>query len=406
MKNVLISGAGIAGPALALGLSRSGVRCDVVERATELRRGGQAVDFRGPVHRAVLERMDLWNAIEARRTSASGLALLDRRGDVAASLPEVMFAGDVEILRGDLCALLYERTHGDVDYRFGDRVDAIARTNAEVEVTFRSGRVARYDLVVAADGLHSCVRGLAFGDEREFLRHHDYRIATFAMPSWRGPRGSYVYSAPSRGVFVTASDDGARALLVWRGDPFGDERWDVPARKEEIAKTYGALGWEVPRVLEALASSTDLYVDAIATAHVPRWSKGRVVLLGDAAWGATLGGHGASLAVVGAHVLAGELASTPDLATALDRYESRLRSYALGCQKVATRAGSFFAPTSGFGIAARNFVYRVLTSRVFIGFFEKLVTQAATDFVLPEYVMKAGAPAPPQLEARSTHAAE
>ena len=143
------------------------------------------------------------------------------------------------------------------------------------------------------------------------------------------------------------------------------ERSDVRAQKEALAKTYGDLGWEVPRVVDALAASTDLYVDAIATAHVPRWSQGRVVLL-----------------------------------------ESRFRSYAIGCQKVATRAGSFFAPASGVGIAMRNFVYRALTSRFLIGFFEKLVKDAATDFQLPEYVMKAGAQAPPWLAARSSHAAE
>jgi 2-polyprenyl-6-methoxyphenol hydroxylase-like FAD-dependent oxidoreductase len=405
MKNVLISGAGIAGPALALELSRLGMRCEVVERAAELRRGGQAVDFRGDVHRAVLERMELLAAIEARRTSPSVLALLDRHGAIAATIPEVMTAGDVEILRGDLCAILYERTREIVDYRFGDRVAGLTPLGEEVEVSFQSGRVARYDLVVGADGLHSGVRTLAFGEERAFLKHHDYRIATFAMPAWSGPNGAYVYSAPSRGVHVTATRDGARALFVWRGEPFGDERWNVRAQKDALAKTFGDLGWEVPRVLDALESATDLYVDAIATAHVPRWSSGRVVLLGDAAWGATLGGQGASLAIVGAHVLAGEIASAPDVATALERYESQLRTYALGCQKLATRAGSFFAPTSGAGIVVRNFVYRALTSRLFIRFFEKLVKNAATNFRLPEYVTRAGAPAA-QLEARSSHAAE
>ena len=118
--------------------------------------------------------------------------------------------------------------------------------------------------------------------------------------------------------------------------------------------------------------------------HVDGWSRGRAVLLGDAAWGGTLGGQGTSLAMVGAYVLAGELAHG-DPSTAFQRYESRMRAYAMGCQKGAMRVGGFFAPKTWLGISVRNFVYRALTSRFLVGFFERLVKDAASDFALPHY---------------------
>lgn len=140
----------------------------------------------------------------------------------------------------------------------------------------------------------------------------------------------------------------------------------------------------MPRVLDALDRASDLYVDAIATVHVDRYAKGRVALLGDAAYGGTLGGQGTSLAIVGAYVLAGELARAGDPGAAFAHYESVLRPYATRCQKGAQRAGSFFAPRTGAGLWLRNIVYGFLTTPSMIGFFERLVKDSATDPALPE----------------------
>ena len=389
MQSVLISGAGIGGPALAHWLGRRGVRCTVVERASSLRAGGQAVDFRGPVHQAVLERMDLWRAIHERRTVADDLVLLDGAARPAATIPAVMMAGDVEIHRGDLVELLYERTRDVVEYRFGDRIRAIEEDAGGVHVTFASGKQATYDLVVGADGLHSGVRALAFGPDASFVKHHGYRIATFDMPNPLDRVGTFVFTAPGRALAIGATGgDTARALFVHVGGAYGEERWDLDACKRELHATYGGLGWHVPAALDALGRASEVYVDGIASVHVDRWSRGRVVLLGDAAYGGTLGGQGTSLAIVGAYVLAGELAHG-DFAGAFERYESRMRDYAEGCQKGATRVGGFFAPKTRFGIATRNFVYRTLTSRLFVGFFEKLVKGAASSFTLPTYALDA-----------------
>jgi 2-polyprenyl-6-methoxyphenol hydroxylase-like FAD-dependent oxidoreductase len=332
--------------------------------------------------------MSLWDAVHAHKTTPGDLVLLDTHGARVAAIPAVMTAGDAEILRGDLCTLLYERTRELAEYRFGDCVVAMNDRDDGVDVTFASGRAETFDFVVGADGLHSGVRALAFGDEGTWLRHHGYRIATFAMPDvLRLRRGSLLYSVPGRAASVgaTGRGDGARALLVYRAAPMGADRRDAEAHKRTIRETFADVGWEVPRILDALDDATDLYVDAVTTVHVDRYARKRVVLLGDAAYGGTLGGQGTALGLVGAYVLAGELAKGDDFASAVARYESRMRPYATGCQQGAKRVGQFFAPRTPFGLRARNLAYRILTTRVLSGAFEWLVKEAASDFALPEY---------------------
>ena len=386
--HALISGAGIAGPALALCFARCGIASTIVERASSIREGGQAVDFRGPIHRAVLERLGIWDAIHERRTQPGDLELLSSNGSLRATIPEVMTAGDVEILRGDLCRLLYERTRHTSDYRFGDRVVAIENCGDRVAVNFERGAPQTFDFLIGADGLHSGVRALAFGDEDRFLRHRGYRIATFEIPNMVGRRGAQVYSVPGRAVCIAAtSADRARVILVYTGGPLRDGQRDADIQRCALKEVIVDVGWEVPRLSDALERATDLYIDAIATVHVDRYAQGPIALLGDAAYGGTLGGQGTSLAIVGAYVLAGELAATADTATAFERYESQIRPYATGCQKGAARVGSFYAPRTRLGLGLRNVFYAVLTSPRFIGRFEKMVKSAASDFTLPEYAV-------------------
>jgi 2-polyprenyl-6-methoxyphenol hydroxylase-like FAD-dependent oxidoreductase len=388
---VLISGAGIAGPALAYWLSRAGYyETTVVERAPVLREGGQAVDFRGPVHRAVLERMGIWDAIHERRTTPGPLHLVDRDDEVRARLPEAMLSGDVEILRGDLCRILYERTRGATAYRFGDRIVGIVDRGHSVDVTFAHAPAATFDIVVGADGLHSGVRALAIADEASVVRHQGYRIASFGTPNLLARiGGSASFCDPGRGVCLTAtSPTKGRALFVSTGGPVTGELRDPEEQKRAIVERFAGMEWKVPQALEYLRDASDLYVDAIATAHVDRYSKGRVVLLGDAAQGGTLGGQGTSLAVVGAYVLAHELALArrgSDPSAAFARYEDRIRPYAAGCQKGAVRAGQFLAPRTRFGVGCRNVVYGMLTSRPLAATFDRLVRAAASDFDLPVY---------------------
>lgn len=386
-RKVLISGAGVAGPALAYWLARSGFQPTIVERAPALRDGGQAVDFRGPIHRAVLDRMDLWDAIQAQRTRPTDFVLLNRQGKPHARLPEMMMSGDVEILRGDLCRILHERTERHTVYRFGDRIAALEDRGDSVAVSFGSGSTESFDLVIGADGLHSGVRALAFGDEAQFLEHQGYRIAAFGLENPLPHRlGSVCYSEPGRGVCLHGlSERAARALLVYAAGPLPREERDSEQQKRALAERFAGMGWIVPRITTALDQATDLYVDAVATVRTDRYARGRIGLLGDAAWGGTLGGQGTSLAIVGAYVLAHELAAEPSPARAFARYEQEMRPYATGCQSGAKHVGGFFAPRTRFGLALRNLFYGVLSRPRLSGVFTRLVTGAANDFSLPQY---------------------
>lgn len=382
-RRVLIQGAGIAGPALALALESSEWQVTVVERAAALRQGGQAVDFRGPVHRDALERLGLWEPIHERKTPGNELWQLRRDGQPLAKIPPVMISGDVEIVRGDLSALLVERSP-HARYVFGDSIAAIDDSANEARVTFASSKVESFDLVIGADGLHSAVRGLVF-DNAE-VQHEGYRLAIFSTADSWGLRGrALLYSELGRCVTLAASSPGrASVQLVFAGPALTPaERSDPAALRALIRTSYAGMGWEVPRLLEAMEQTTELYADTFATVRRGPFSKGRVALFGDAAWGGTLGGQGTSLAIVGAYVLAKELSATPDdVRSALARFEKAFGPYAWECQKGAKHAGAFHAPTTALGRFARDSFYRLMSSSLLSGAFEKLVKSSASNFTL------------------------
>ncbi len=387
---VLISGASVAGPALALNLLRYGARVTVVEKAPELRGGGFAVDFRGHVHRRVLTEMGIWDEIHARQTHMGRQIVVDADGSPKVDLPSEMMSGDVEIFRGELARTMYERTRDRVEYVFGDSIATLADTPDGVDVTFDKGPARRFDLVVGADGLHSNTRSLVFGDESRYLRFFDHYVAGFDVPNHLGlDRTGRVYSEPGRAIALGNYDgdpDRAGALLVFRSERLSYDRRDLAQQKRILAERFAGMGWEGPNVLKALEAADDLYFDAIAQIHVDRLTKGRVALLGDAGYGATMGGMGTGVAIVGAYVLAGELAlAGGDHRTAFAAYEARITDFAKGCQKTSGNAGPFFAPATERRIRSRDRMYRLLASRPLAAFFKRLTEKSATNIKLPEY---------------------
>ncbi|MCX5439884.1 MULTISPECIES: FAD-dependent monooxygenase [unclassified Streptomyces] len=396
--DVLVSGASVAGPAVALALSLHGARVTVVEKAPALREGGFAVDFRGWVHRTVLTALGIHDDIHARQTRMGRQTVVDADGTPRVDLPAELMSGDVEIFRGDLAHILYEHSKDAVKYVFGDSIATLTEDDRGVDVTFEHAAPRRFDLVVAADGLHSPTRRLVFGDESRYLRFLDHYVAGFGIPNHLGlDRTGRLYSDPGRAVSVSNYDgdpDRAGALLVFRSEPLDHDRRDVDQQKRILAERFAGMGWEAPRVLEALEDADDLYFDAIAQIHVERLTKGRVVLLGDAGYGATMGGMGTGVAIVGAYVLAGELAlAGGDHRTAFAAYEAQIGDFAKGCQKISGNAGPFFAPPTERRIRSRDRMYRLLSSRLMAGFFKRLTEKAATAIDLKDYPALLGAPA-------------
>jgi 2-polyprenyl-6-methoxyphenol hydroxylase-like FAD-dependent oxidoreductase len=387
MRDVLISGAGVAGPSLAYWLHRYGFRVTVVERAPALRGGGYAVDFRGPVHLAVLERMGVLDQIRAHQTRLSSLTYVDSDGRPVCRMPPEIFAGDVEILRGDLAGILYGATANDIGYVFGDSITALHQAPDGVRVEFERGPARTFDLVFGADGLHSAVRRLAFPAAP--LRDLGCYVSIFGTTNLAGERAGLLHSVPGRTASVYSAHDGADgiAMLVFASPPLDHDHRDVARQKAIVSDAFAGDGWLVPELLRQLESTEDFYFDAVSQVRLDRWSTGRVALLGDAGYAAGPGGNGTGTAVVAAYVLAGELARAGgDHALAFERYERTLRSYVEGGQKQAAGGKDFLAPATWKKIHQRDRFFRMLPYLPGMkGLFGRLSARTAAALTLPEY---------------------
>lgn len=387
-KTVLVSGASIAGPSAAYWLHRSGYRVTVVETAPVLRPGGQAVDFRGEQVK-LLTAMGILGDVRRYETAMGEQTVLGLDGKPQLSVPGAAWSGEVEILRGDLARVLYEHTEDYTEYVFGDRVTSLTERADGVEVTFSRGAPRKFDLVVGADGVHSGVRAAAFGPERDFRRDLGFGIAGFTAPNHLGlDHTSVLYNEPGRGLMVGSHrhPDRLHVGLVFAADDVESRRRTADEQRALVAKLFADTGWETAKLLEALPAADDLYVDSISQIHLDRWSTGRVVLLGDAAWCAGPGGSGTGLAMMGAQVLAGELAAAGgDHVTAFAKYEERLRKPAAVGQKNGKGSGNFLAPRTARKIRNRNRAYKMLSTRLFGGIFLRMTDRAANALEYREY---------------------
>lgn len=387
-KKILISGASIAGPALALWLGRCGHDVTVVERAAAFREGGGAVDYRGRVHRTVLEQMGVLETLRGLDTGMGEQSVLDRNGDELLRLPASFMSGELEVTRGDLARTLYEASLPAARYVFGDSVRTLTEHADGVVVEFEHGPTRRFDLVVGADGIHSTTRRLVFGPEERFRRDTGWCVATFSttVPAHLGLRDAgLLWNDPGRMVGLSNLLGEDSAMLVFHAPGLEFDHRDTASQRAIVRERYAGAGWEVPAVLPSIETAPDFYFDSISQVVMDRWSSGRVVLLGDAAWAPAPGGMGNGLAVVGAYVLAGELVTAPDQASAFARYEERMRPYVAKCQKQGAGAGRFLAPVTERQLRQRNRVNRVLCHRTMRALLERMTVKAAEAIELPAY---------------------
>lgn len=337
---MLVSGAGVAGPVLAYWLHRLGFE--------------PVVDLFGPAL-TVMGWMGLRDGVEEARTR-SDIVSFAWHGRAPVEVPadlvtEGIAAAHVEIMRGDLAALLHGACRDDVEYVMGDSVASLTLDGAEVGAKLASGARRTVDLVVGADGLHSNVRRLVFGEEQRFLRFLGGCLAVFSVPNTaRLSRRSVVYAEVGRitEVYAVPGTDQLRVLLLFRSREPDVGRHDEAARRTFVHQAYrGAVG-EVARLLEAVEEADDFYLDSVSQVRMDTWSAGRVTLVGDAGFstGPAVGG-GTSLAVLGAYALATSLAAADgDVTSGLGAYESAVRASVAAGMTIAPRALRTLVPGS------------------------------------------------------------
>jgi 2-polyprenyl-6-methoxyphenol hydroxylase-like FAD-dependent oxidoreductase len=371
--DILISGASVAGPTLAYWLSRSGFTPIVVERTPALRAGlgGHAVDLLGPAV-DVAERMGILPAVLAAGTGTDVISI-ERPGrspvlvDVGRAVAGIA-SRHVEIMRGELTSILYEATRDDAEYVFGDSIRTLDQDDGRIALTFEHGSPRTVDLVVGADGLHSNVRRLTFGDQSRFRHYLGGYLGVFTLPNHLRLDGRMVmYNAPGRMVamYPVRQTGAARALFLFRQpDELAYDHRDTGQQKRLLRQAFAADGWEVPRMLAQLDGSPDLYFDSISQIRMETWSRGRVTLVGDAGYCPAPAVGGGTAVAVGAYVLAGELrAAGGDHTTAFARYEQQVERLVAGTRALAPTMMKTLIPRTRRQVWVTTQLMRVLPRR-------------------------------------------
>lgn len=365
--NILIVGAGIAGPTLAYWLLRAGHTPTLVERAPELRRGGYLIDFWGAGF-DVADKMGIVPEMMSKGYRIGEVRQVDDDGKRITSFdPEIFVRGTggryVSIARSDLASIVYGALNGRVETIFGESVRALDDDGARVRATFSGGTTRDFDLVVGADGLHSRVRRLAFGPDEQFETHLGIKVAAFDVTGYPARDDLAVVMYTGVGFQVTRlamRDDLTMFLFTFRDDE--DVPDDVEAQQATLRSRLAGAGWETPAILESMPRAKTFYFDRVSQIRMPRWSAGRTVLLGDAAACVSLlAGQGAALAMIEAYVLSAALArANGDHVEAFAEYERDLAPFVLSKQNAAIRLGAAFAPKNGLQLLLRNSVMRLL----------------------------------------------
>jgi 2-polyprenyl-6-methoxyphenol hydroxylase-like FAD-dependent oxidoreductase len=369
---VLISGASVAGPTAAYWLSRCGFDVTVVERMSlaEVRTSGHAVDLFGPamdvaewtgVLEAVTEARTRTEIVSFQRPGGRGVDIEMRR------LVAGISGRHVEIMRGQLAAILNDATSEGARYLFADSIRAIAEDPEGVTVEFERAPPDRFDVVIGADGLHSVVRRLVFGEEDRFRRFLGGYLAGVALPNHLGlHERMVVWNAPARlaAIYPVHGTTMARGgFLFRRSTELALDHRDTAGQKRVLHEVYGRDGWEVPRLLAEVDAATDFYFDSISQIVMEDWVTARVALVGDAGYspGPAVGG-GTSVAMVGAYVLAQELARAGrEVSAGLAAYEDRMRELVLKARRIGTSTMSTLIPRSGLSVRLMPELLRAVT---------------------------------------------
>jgi 2-polyprenyl-6-methoxyphenol hydroxylase-like FAD-dependent oxidoreductase len=324
-------------------------------------------------------------AVREAITKTRGMSFVNSANKVQANMTVDQLGGEgiineFEILRGDLSHILYAATKDTTEYIFNDSITSLVQSEEGIQVTFKRSEPRTFDLVIGADGLHSNVRALTFGDESQFIRHLGYYVSIFTTANHLHlDRWQLVYSMPGKlaGIYSSRQNGEAKAMFYFTSPQITYDRHNSQEQKELVAKMFAGEGWEIPQLLKAMQDAPDFYFDSISLIQMPCWSKGRVSLVGDAGYcPSPLSGQGTNLALVGAYVLAGELKEAGgDYRTAFVQYEQAMREYVERNQKAALDGGQWFIAPTRFMIWLRNLNMSVLPYLPWRGLIAKAIQQ-------------------------------
>ncbi|RMZ84854.1 hypothetical protein DV737_g1023, partial [Chaetothyriales sp. CBS 132003] len=409
---VLIVGAGIAGSAAAFWLSKLGHAVTVLERHPCLRVNGLQLDLRGYGIK-VVRIMGLEETIRSMLVPEEGIEIVNSAGRQRAYFPANKtgkgtqgVTSEFEIMRRDLCRLLHDKAvQYGTTYVFGASVESFEENGGGVDVKFTDGRTDRFDLVIGADGQGSRIRRLLFGGIAEGTKDTslrslpgDQRTAYFTAPLPIKEGEKYIataYLIPGKRVILTrrhSPDEIQWYLKCASTDRLKNvEKGDIKAEKEAFIEAFQDSGWRSDEVVKALKDGADdFYCAHNGFVKLDNWSRGCVVLLGDAAWCPSSNGYGTSAAIVGAYILAGEISThygrgdntgtennkfnhakdagssnneDDTLLTSLSAFETKLRPFITQIQKGLSSEPNIFnrIPSTWLTIAVVNFLAGVVS---------------------------------------------
>ncbi len=394
-QRVLIVGGGIAGPALAYWLRRYGFTPTIVERAPEIRPGGYKIDIRGAAVQ-VVDWMGLLPVMEQRQTDIRGGDFFNSAGKKITTANGDLIGfrdpGDLELLRGDLAQMLYQATEQEVEYIFDDMITSLTQDETGVQVTFEQAPARTFDLVVGADGLHSQVRSLVFGTEAQFALPLGLNVAIYSLPNYlKLDQWEASYSTPGHivNLYSARQTDQARVLYFFPTPAGTYDRRNIAQQQQLLATAFRGHRWEVPRLLAAMDDAPDFYFDQLVQIQMPQWSNKRVTLIGDAGYcPSPASGQGTSLALVGAYLLARELAAADgDHQQGFASYERIMRPYVELNQQLGRTIIHQLVPPTRLRVWLNNLMMRLLpyipNRQKMIAKIMEPIRKAANGIVLP-----------------------
>jgi len=390
---ILVSGASIAGLTLVYWLKQYRFEVTVLERASELRLGGQNIDVKGAAWE-IVKKMGLEQKIREANTTEVGIRFVNTRNKTVAEFAKddaMSMTQELEILRGDLVSILYEQVKDSTKFYFCDHIEALTESSVGVDVQFKSGLTNNFDLVVIAEGIGSRTRQLLFGNQVQF-KYLGVYTAYFTAPRAPTDNEWARWCNASEGIVFLIRPDNygtTRASINFRSPEQGYEKLPVAEQKQLLIDKIKHVAWETPRLIEAIKQSDDFYLERLSQVKAPHWHKGRVAMIGDAAYSVTpIAGKGTDLAIAGAYLLAGELLENDNYQTAFKAYEEQLRPYVNKVQKLPPGVPRLVYPKSKTGVAILNFFFSLAGSKP-VKFILKMLgknkKQPKQELLLPNY---------------------